>query len=194
MESILKRAGLQSRADVRSSVAFCVISVALLTASAQITIPVLPVPFTLQTFVLYGILLLGTRGRAVTSVTSYLAIGAMGAPVFAGFKGGLLALAGPTGGFLVGFVVAAWAFYAVRGLLDMVGLQASAWKHVADLASGFAAMFVLFAFGWAWLIVIGEMTGQAAFAAAVAPFMVFDLGKLGAAFCLSRFVHVRRTR
>lgn len=83
----------------------------ILTASARISIPFYPVPMTLQTLAVLMLgVLLGPRLAALT-VAAYLAQGAVGLPVFAGTpeKGiGLAYIAGPTGGFLVGFLLAAF--------------------------------------------------------------------------------------
>ena len=75
---------------------------------AQIQIPLQPVPVTGQTFgVLLVGALLGSR-RGTLSMLTYLSMGAAGLPVFAGLGAGASHFAGPTGGYLVGFVVAAW--------------------------------------------------------------------------------------
>jgi len=86
-----------------------VIGFSLLTAlSAQIIIPVPPVPFTAQTFavVLTGALL-GSRLGAITMIV-YLIEGACGLPFFSGGSGGILHLMGPTGGYLIAFPAAAF--------------------------------------------------------------------------------------
>jgi biotin transport system substrate-specific component len=89
-----------------------------LAASAYVTVPMWPVPATMQTLV---VLLLGAFGGpwfGAASVAAYLAQGAVGLPVFAGGGAGLAHLFGPTGGFLFGFLAAAWmAGYAGRGWL-----------------------------------------------------------------------------
>lgn len=80
----------------------------LTVAGAQIAIPTVPVPFTLQTlFVLLAGALLGARAGAYSQI-AYLAAGAMGLPVFANGAGGFPHLFGPTGGYLLGFPIAAW--------------------------------------------------------------------------------------
>lgn len=76
--------------------------------AAQISVPMLPVPMTLQTL---AILIIGlTYGARLGAVTllAYLAEGAMGLPVFANGAGTLAYMMGPTGGFLIGFVAMAW--------------------------------------------------------------------------------------
>lgn len=88
-----------------------VMAVGVLTISAKVAIPFYPVPLTLQTMVILLIGLTYGRNLGVVAVISYLLIGAMGAPVFAGTpeKGlGIIYMFGPTGGFLMGFVVATW--------------------------------------------------------------------------------------
>jgi len=101
------------RSTARHNVAvqtFGVILLAGLTAlGAQVQIPHQPVPYTLQTFfVLLSGALLGKRNGAI-SQSLYLLAGAIGAPVFAGWGFGLARLAGPTGGYLLSFPVAAFA-------------------------------------------------------------------------------------
>lgn len=75
---------------------------------SQIQLHLFVVPFTLQTlavFLLAG--LMGSR-KGTQSVALYILWGAFGLPVFSGFKGGLAALVGPTGGYLIGFIFAAY--------------------------------------------------------------------------------------
>ena len=81
---------------------FCAIGAALIAVCAWISIPA-DVPFTLQTFAIFTVCgLLGGK-RGTVSVLVYLLLGAVGAPVFAGFRGGFASLLGTTGGYLVGF-------------------------------------------------------------------------------------------
>ena len=94
--------------DRKREVVLILVSSWLVALSAQIVIPLQPVPITGQTFgVLLVGALLGSRRGALTALT-YLAQGAMGLPVFAGGTGGLARLTGPTGGYLIGFVIAAF--------------------------------------------------------------------------------------
>jgi biotin transport system substrate-specific component len=82
---------------------------AVLAASAHVVLPAWPVPATAQSLAV--LLLLGALGGArlgVAAVGLYLLEGALGLPVFAGGSGGPAALTGPTAGFLLGFLPAAW--------------------------------------------------------------------------------------
>ena len=80
------------------------LSVAILSVSAMLTLPFLAIPFTLQSFAFLAVMgLLGAK-RGGAAVLVYLALGAVGLPVFSGFTGGLGVILGPTGGFLLGFL------------------------------------------------------------------------------------------
>lgn len=79
------------------SIARCGVCIALLAVSAWITVPLGPVPFTMQTFVLALLPQVMTTRDALFTVVVYLLLGAVGVPVFSGFQGGLGVLLGPTG-------------------------------------------------------------------------------------------------
>lgn len=118
-----------------------------LTLSAKISIPALPIPFTLQTLV---VLLLGFAygpKLAAATVSLYLMQGALGLPVFQGTpeKGiGLVYMMGPTGGYLLGFLVAA----VVCGKLAQKGWD----KRISTMALGMVlGNFIIYAFGLIWL-------------------------------------------
>ncbi|TPG52330.1 BioY protein [Roseomonas nepalensis] len=100
---------------------------AVLAASAQVSLPMWPVPATLQTL---AVLLLGALGGSrlgAAAVLLYIAEGAMGLPVFAAGTGGPAALMGPTAGFLLGFVASAWiAGQAGQGALRQALVLAAA--------------------------------------------------------------------
>ena len=80
----------------------------LIALAARVSVPMIPVPMTLQTLAILVVgLLFGARLGAAT-LLAYLGEGAMGLPVFAGGNGGFAYMMGPTGGFLAGFVLMAW--------------------------------------------------------------------------------------
>lgn len=116
----------------------------LLTLSAKVSVPFYPVPMTLQTFAVIGLGFALGPWRAAAAVLLYLAEGAAGLPVFAGTpeKGiGLSYMFGPTGGYLLGYVLAApiagWAGtrnWAAKPLpASLAGLLAGAAVHVPGL-------------------------------------------------------------
>jgi len=92
------------------NLAFSVLFAALMAISANsfIYLPFTPVPITTQVLtVLLSGLFLGSRWAAISQII-YISIGVMGFPVFSGFKNGIVALAGPTGGYIIGFIAAAF--------------------------------------------------------------------------------------
>ncbi|MBS1262373.1 MAG: Biotin transporter BioY [Calditrichaeota bacterium] len=108
-------------------------------ALVRIPLPFTPVPVTLQTLMvlLAGAMLGGARGSL--SQVLYVAWGASGLPLFAGAAAGFAVLAGPTGGYLIGFVGAAW----------LVGRLIRGADTVAKQAGVFAAgALLILAFGW----------------------------------------------
>jgi biotin transport system substrate-specific component len=122
----------------------------LIAIAAQVTVPFYPVPVTLQTLaILFIAFAFGSRLAAVT-VLAYLAEGAMGLPVFAGFKNGV-ALAGPTAGFLLGFVLMAF----LAGLATDRGVR----NPLALAAVGIGATLFLYVPGLLWPLVVAGAFG-----------------------------------
>ena len=154
-----------------------VLGSALLTLSAKIQVPFYPVPMTMQTLV---VLLIGMAFGArlgIATVALYLAEGAVGLPVFAGTpeKGiGLAYMMGPTGGYLLGFVLAA----AIAGWIVERG------RDAAGLALAVVAGSVaIYAPGVLWL---ASLVGFAkALEFGLVPFLWGDLLKAGLAFALA---------
>lgn len=91
------------------SLAFVGLSIAIMAVSAWVTVPLGPVPFTLQMFALVFAIVVLTPRECIAAVTGYLLLGAVGLPVFSGMRGGIGVLAGPTGGFLWGYLLGAAA-------------------------------------------------------------------------------------
>ncbi|CAN5640362.1 biotin transporter BioY [soil metagenome] len=151
---------------------------AVTAVAAQIVIPLFPVPFTLQVFavVLAG-LLLGPRHGAL-AMAIYLLVGAVGVPVFAGFKGGLGIILGPTGGYLVSYPLAA----AIAGIAAHAAANAVRQRALwTSILAGTAALVVIYAFGMTWLMLVAQLPFVVALAQGVLPFVAFDLIKVGLA-------------
>ncbi len=120
---------------------------AFVALTAQVAIPLGPVPLTLQTLgVLFTGAVLGSK-RGTLALLLYVAEGAIGLPVFAGGLSGIGVLIGPTGGYLVGFIVAA----GIVGLLAERGWDRRlVWAALAMVVGN----LVIYALGVAWLSVI----------------------------------------
>ncbi len=157
---------------------------ALLAASAAISIPFGTVPATLQILALVLIALVMPRSWAAFAVGVYLLVGAVGLPVFSGMRGGLAVLTGPTGGYLLGFLVAAPAGAWVRELLEVRSTATA----VADTVAAVVVIAVVYAIGWAQLILVTGMAPLAGLLAGVAPFVVPDALKATAAVLLAPVV------
>ena len=183
-----------SREDARLSALraaiLMLVGTALLTISAKIQVPFYPVPMTMQTLV---VLVLGaTYGWRLggATVILYLAEGAMGLPVFANtppVTPGLAYLAGPTGGFLIGFVAAA----VVTGLMAERGWDRPLWRVLVMMIIGHS---VIFAFGLGWLSML--MPVAKAWQVGAAPFAAATLLKtaLAAAFMQAAWSIAARRR
>lgn len=163
--------------------AYMALGAVLIAVCSWISVPA-PVPFTLQTFAVFCVLeLLGGR-RGTISVLVYLLLGAAGLPVFSGFRGGLGALLGATGGYLLGFLLTGLVYRLFERF------PAHFWLRVAALVLGLA---LCYAFGTAWFIqVYARQSGPISVAAAlgwcVFPFLLPDAAKLALALLLARRV------
>jgi biotin transport system substrate-specific component len=141
---------------------------------ARIVIPTQPVPFTGQTF---GVLLVGGAlgfRRGLAALLLYLAIGAVGVPVYAEGRAGLAIVQGATGGYLIGFVLAA----AVVGRLAELGWDRRIGGALAAMAIGTA---IIYAIGVPWLKVSLGLPWPDAVAGGMTKFLVWDAAKLAVA-------------
>lgn len=161
---------------------------ALIAAGALITVPIGPVPVTLQVLVVAVAALVLTPAEALLALVAYLAIGAAGAPVFSGGAGGLGVLAGPTGGFLVGFALGAPAGAFTRARRAVAGPSGPRRELLADVLALLVFLGITYAAGLAVFAFITGRTAADAFAIAVAPFLVIDAIKCAAAWAIARGV------
>lgn len=166
-------------AQALASVAVVVLGSLLLTLAAKTSVPVWPVPVTLQSLAVAVIAgALGWR-LGVATVGFYLTQGLAGIPVFAGAYAGLPYVLGPTGGFLIGFLVMA----AIIGALADRGAMRNVVTAFGAMAAG---AVVMFAFGFVWLLTLSGQAGWidqsnvvvSAFNGAVKPFVLWDALKM----------------
>ena len=151
---------------------------ALTAAGAFIVIPLPPVPMTAQTFFLNvaALLLGGTLGAA--SQLIYVMLGVVGMPVFAGGKAGLGVLFGPTGGYLLGFIIAAF----VVGTVNKIKKNAGTLWNIFSMTIG---MLIIYTLGSLQLALVAKMSFTKALTVGVLPFLPGDVIKilLAAAVC-----------
>ena len=159
---------------------------ALVALCAQLAIPLWPVPITAQTL---AVLLVGASLGAVRgalSLTVYVGLGTLGLPIFSGGSSGLDVLTGGTGGFLIGFILAA-------GLAGWLAQRRWDRRFLTGVASLAAASAVTFAIGLPWL---GVWLGQNGFhndlpavlAAGLYPFVFGELVKVLLAALILRLI------
>lgn len=151
--------------------------VALIAVCAWISVP-MTVPFTMQTFAICLIAALFGARRGVWAVLCYLLLGAAGAPVFSGFRGGFAVLLGTTGGYILGFMFTA----LVVGLaVDRLG------RSMPVLCVSMAlGVLLCYAFGTAWFMRVyarssGPIGIGTALSLCVLPYLLPDAAKIALA-------------
>lgn len=164
--------------------AYTALMAVVIAACAWLQVPFGQIPFTMQTFgVFLAVGLLGGR-LGTLSVVVYLLLGAFGAPVFSGFSGGIGKLAGPTGGYLVGFIFAALVYWGVTKLFGDGPVPS-----VAGMILGNA---VCYAFGTVWFVIVSsKYSFMAALSLCVVPYIIPDLCKIALAYVLTLILRDR---
>ena len=159
------------------SLVYCALFAALIVLFAQLQIPMGQVPVSLATFgVMLCGLLLGWR-YGMLAVAVYILLGTVGAPVFAGFRGGISALLGPTGGYIVGYLPC-----ALLAGLNIPLLQEKMPGRCLLLTLGTLTCYVL---GTAWFMHATGRTMGESLSLCVLPFLPGDAVKIMLAAFLS---------
>ncbi|MBA9027657.1 MULTISPECIES: biotin transporter BioY [Bacillaceae] len=136
---------------------------------SQVMIPIPPVPFTGQTLAVgLAATILGAK-RGTYSVLLYLLLGAVGIPVFAEMTSGISRIVGPTGGYLIGFIPAAFfvGFY----------LEKTKFTVFHAIIANIISMFFPLLIGTAWLKVAASLSWTAAFVGGFFPFILVGIAK-----------------
>ncbi|MDO4517585.1 MAG: biotin transporter BioY [Bacillota bacterium] len=161
------------------ALALCGLFAALTVICSWISVPLgfTPIPVNLATLAVFlagG--LLGPK-YGTTSMIVYTLLGAVGIPVFAGFRGGVGVLAGPTGGYIIGYILAA----LIIGLLLQSLKTHPVVRCVVALICGLATCYAL---GTAWFMISTNTGFVAAMLSCVVPFLLGDALKIIAATIL----------
>jgi len=161
----------RARMDVRTlSLIGLMAAITCVVSPFSIPLPVTLVPIAFTNLVVYfSVYLLGMKAGTLSCVI-YILLGAIGLPVFAGFSGGVGIIAGPTGGYIVGYI-----FMALICGVFAERFHYNRWMYVVGMVLGLA---VLYAFGTAWLAYQAGLTFGAALAAGVIPFILGDVLKI----------------
>lgn len=151
---------------------------ALIAAGAYLALPIGPVPIVLQNlFVFLSGLLLGPRW-GVASVGVYLMAGALGLPVFAGGIGGIGRFAGPTGGYLLGYLPAVY----VIGWIS----KKSKKRVAVDVLAMVCGSIIIYTCGVSWLKILSGMTLAKTLVVGMYPFILGDIIKIAAAVPIAK--------
>ena len=150
-------------------IAMIAVMTAVTCVLAPLSIPIGPVPISLTNFAIYLSLYLLDWKKGTISYILYLLLGLVGLPVFSGFTGGIGKLAGPTGGYIIGFIPMA----IIAGIV--IDKFSQRWIQILGMIVGTA---ICYAFGTAWFCIQAGYTVSAALAVCVIPFIPADLIKM----------------
>ena len=149
---------------------------------APLSIPIGPVPISFTNLAIYlSLYLLGWK-KGTISYLIYLLLGLVGLPVFSGFTGGPAKLAGPTGGYIIGFIVMA----VIAGLVID-----NCHKPLIQLVGMIAGTIVCYLFGTVWFCIVADSTFKAALGICVIPFIPADLIKMIIAMIIGPMIKKR---
>ena len=175
---------------IRAAVSIGVFAALIVAGSyVSVPLPMTPVPVALQSlFVLLAALILGPKAGTL-AVVLFLAMGAIGLPVFAGGRGGPAHFFGPTGGYLLGYLPAA----AVCGIVSQWGRRFASIRvrTLIDAGAATVGTAVLYACGVTVLARVTGMTIPAAVAAGAVPFLIGDAVKIAVAAAVAPRVRER---
>ena len=158
----------------------CALMAALMCVLGPMSIQIGPIPVSFTNLVIYlAVYLLGMKGATISYLV-YLLLGAVGMPVFSGFAGGLGKLAGPTGGYLIGFIVMA--------LISGFVMEKSHANAVITILGMIAATLVDYVFGTIWFVLQMQCEVWYALTVCVFPFLLVDLAKILIATVLGKTV------
>lgn len=160
--------------NIKKMTRIAVIS-AVLCVISPFTIPIGPVPLSLATLGVYIAAAVLEPLSAVLSVLIYVLLGAFGLPVFSGVRGGFSIIAGPTGGYIIGYIICVAAASVLIHKFPKKAL-APLWYVISTAA--------LYLFGTLWYMVIVKISFAAAVSVCVLPFLVGDALKIIAATML----------
>ena len=159
---------------------------AVLCVIGPLSVPIGAIPISLSNFVIsLTVWLLGPKFGTL-SVAIYLALGAVGMPVFSGYGGGLAKLAGPTGGYLIGYLAMAF----IGGLF----VEKSKGNPVVSGIGLVLGVAVSYVFGTAWFVFQMGCELSYALTVCVYPFIAFDLAKVIVACVIGALLRKRLTQ
>ena len=167
------------------SMVYCSLFTVIIALCSYITIPVI-IPFTLQTLGIFITLELLGGKKGTFSVLLYILLGAVGVPVFSGFRGGLGVLLSNTGGYIVGFLFLAFVYWLITTCLGR--------RLYARILGMLLGLLTCYAFGTFWFIwaysdinKISEMIPVLQIC--ILPFIIPDIAKMFLSLGLRKLVY-----
>ncbi len=162
--------------------AYIALSAVLITLCAWLTVP-FTVPFTMQTFAVFAVLLLLGGLDGTLAIGLYLLLGLIGLPVFSGMRGGFAHLVGPTGGYIIGFLFTGLAHMLLAPVTKRV-------RAAARIAICFGEHALCYLVGTVWFVAVCAGNGKrygffAALGICVLPYVLPDLAKIALAELVS---------
>lgn len=171
-----------------SYMALCGLFAALMAICSLISIPLgfTPVPVNLATL---GVFLAGGllgKKYGTISIAVYVLLGAVGVPVFAGFRGGLSVLVGPTGGYIIGYIAAAFLVGLLTELLVPKAGRSAGREILACIIAMIIGLFACYLLGTLWFMISTHTGVWAALVSCVFPFLPGDALKIAAGAILTQ--------
>ncbi len=163
---------------------YIAIAASLMAICSWISIPT-AIPFTLQTFAVFLVLMLLGGERGTAAVLVYVLLGAVGLPVFSGFAGGMGVILGNTGGYILGFII--------MGLIYVLITKLFGKKMPVEICALVLGLIACYAFGTAWFMHIymrdtGEVGILSVLSWCVFPFIIPDLIKMALSCIISKSI------
>ena len=179
--------------NIRSTVLISLFA-ALIAAGAYISVPIGPVPITLQTFFILTAGILGGRKVGVSAVIIYLIAGALGLPVFSGGTGSIAHFFGPTGGYLLASIPAVY----ITGIFSEFGskmyhllleqkaqmMRSVIIQSILVTIGTFLGSLIFYLLGVPWLKIVLQIDWGKAYGLGMGPFIIGDIIKMIAAISL----------
>ena len=159
----------------------------IIAVGSWISVPSI-IPFTLQTFAVFTATLILGGKRSFAAVALYILLGAVGVPVFSGFRSGISALIGTTGGYIFGFLLIPLTYSFITYVFTK-----NIFSQAVSLLFGLA---ICYAFGTMWYVYVYTATSRhitilAALSGCVFPYLIPDAIKLIVAFIVAKAVGMR---
>lgn len=173
-----------SKGDVKmtkiktQNLVLCSLFSAIIAICSWLTIPA-AVPFTLQTFAIFAALLVLGGKWGTASICVYILLGAVGLPVFSGFKGGIGVLIGVTGGYILGFILSGLVFWIMEHFLGN--------SLLTKISAMILGLIICYTAGTAWFVITytKNISVFGALKSCVIPFIIPDLLKMSFAVLVS---------